>query len=68
MRSPSAGDQRLAGIGEALAQPVDPEPPVRVEHHLDDGRIFEQAGDGGPERRAQHARAARDRFAARMMM
>ena len=56
------GRQTLAGIGQPFGQPVDPEPAVGVEHHLDDGGVFQKRGDGGPERRAQHARAARDRF------
>ncbi len=36
-------DRRLAGIGQALRQPVDPEPPIGVEHHLDDRGIFQKA-------------------------
>ena len=56
------GDQALAGIREPFRKPVDPEPAVGVEHHLDDRRVFEEAGDGGTERGAQHARAADDRF------
>ena len=54
--------QPLARIGEPARQPVDPEPPVGVQHHLDDGRVFEEGGDRRSERGAQHARAARDRF------
>ena len=30
--------QTLAGIGKAARQPVDPEPAVGIEHHLDDAR------------------------------
>ena len=62
MRSPSAARQALARIGQSARQPVDPEPAVGVEHHLDDRGVFEKAGDRRPERGAQHARAARDRF------
>ena len=56
------GRETLAGIGKAARQPVDPEPAVGVEHHLDDGRIFEPGRDRRAERGAQHARAARDNF------
>ena len=62
MRSPSAGDKQLAGVGQAFGQAVDPEPPVGVEHHLDDGGVFQKRGDGRPERGAQHARTACDRL------
>ena len=47
----------LAGIREAARQPVDPEPAVGIEHHLDDRRVFELGGDRRSERGAQHARA-----------
>ena len=56
------GRQALTGIGEPFGQPVDPEPPVGVEHHLDDRGVFQKPAIGGPERRAQHARAAKDRL------
>ena len=56
------GRQRGAGIGEPFGQPVDPEPPVGIEHDLDNHRVFQKPGDGGPERRAQHPRAAGHRF------
>ena len=51
-----------AGILEAARQPVDPEPAVGIEHHLDDAGVFEIAGDGRSERGAQHARAAGEGF------
>lgn len=35
-----------------------PEPPVRVQHHLDDASILEPGGDARPKCRAQHACAA----------
>ncbi len=54
--------QSLTRIGQALREPVDPEPPVRVEHHLDDRRVFQETGDGRAEGGAQHARAAKDRL------
>jgi hypothetical protein len=34
----------------------------RVQHHLDDGGVFQKAGDGRAERGAQHPRAARQAF------
>ena len=49
-------------IGKPLGKPVDPEPPIGVEHHLDDRGIFQKRGDRGPEGCAQHARTAKDRF------
>ena len=52
------GRQAFSGIGQSARQPVDPEPPIGVEHHLDDGRVFEEGGDRRTERGAQHARAA----------
>ena len=52
------GGETLAGVRQAPRQPVDPEPAVGIEHHLDDRWVFEQAGDRRPERGAQHARAA----------
>ncbi len=51
-----------AGILEPARQPVDPEPAVGIEHHLDDAGVFEVAGDRRPERGAQHARAAGEGF------
>ena len=53
-----SGGQRASAILEPARQPVDPEPAVRIEHHLDDRRVFEEGGDRGAERGAQHARAA----------
>lgn len=56
------GRQSFTGVGKALREPVDPEPPIGVEHHLDDRGIFQKGGDRRPESRAQHARTAKDRF------
>ena len=42
------GRQALAGVGKPSRQPVDPQPPIGVEHHLDDRWIFQEAGDRGP--------------------
>ena len=50
--------QQLTRIGKPFGKPVDPEPPIGIEHHLDDRGVFQKAGDGGAERGAQHARAA----------
>ena len=52
----------LARIAQAACQPVDPQPAVGIEHHLDNRRIFEPAGDGRSERAAQHARTTQNRF------
>ena len=43
---------RPAAILQPPRQPVYPEPAVGVEHHFDDRRVFEEAGDGGAERGA----------------
>ena len=52
------GGEALARVGQPAGQPVDPEPPVGVQHNLDDVRVFEEGGDRRSEGRAQHARAA----------
>jgi hypothetical protein len=36
--------------------------PIWVEHHFDDGGIFQIAGDRGSKRGAQHARATGESF------
>ena len=46
-------------IGDPCAEPVDPQPPVGIEHDLDDRGIFKPGGDLRSQRGAQHARAAR---------
>ncbi len=56
------GIEPFARVGEAVRKAVDPEPPVWVQHHLDDDGIVEEAGDGGAERRAQHPCATRSRL------
>src|SRR5260370_376515 len=61
-RSPSAAEQSLTRVGQTLSQPVDPEATVWVQHHLDDGGVFEPAGNRWPQCGAQHAGAAGDRF------
>jgi hypothetical protein len=54
------GRQSLPGIGQPFRETVDPDAPVGVQHHLDDGSVFEEAGDGWSQRGAQHPRAARE--------
>ena len=54
--------QAFAGIGQAFGEAVDPQPSVRVQHHLDDACVFEETADGRTERGAQHPRAACDPF------
>ena len=50
------------GVLKPARQPVDPEPAIGIEHHLDDAGVFEIAGDRGAKRGAQHARAAGEGF------
>jgi len=53
------GREPLAGVGEAGGEPIDPEPAVRVEHHLDDGGLLEPGRDRRTQRGAKHAGAPR---------
>ena len=62
MRSASAAVMRQPVSSSPPDEPVDPEPAVGIEHHLDDGRIFEIGSDRWAERGAQHARAASEGF------
>ena len=62
MRSPSAGVSTAPVSNRPSDKPVDPQPSIRIEHHLDDAGIFEKRGDGRPERGAQHAGTACDRL------
>ena len=57
-----SGGELYARISEAVAQPVDPKTSVRIEHHLDNRRVFEPCGDVGPQRRSEHACATGERF------
>ncbi len=50
--------QTLAGVGQPFGQPIHPDPPVRVQHHFDDGGVLQQGRQDRPERGAQHPRAA----------
>ena len=52
------GRNAAAGVFQSARQPVDPEPAIGIEHHLDDAGVFEIAGDRRSQRGAQHARAA----------
>ena len=56
------GREARARVLEPALQPIEPKPPVGIEHDLDDALVVEPLGDLRPQRRAQHARAARDRF------
>lgn len=51
-----------ARFGETFAQPVDPQTPVRIEHHLDNRRVFEPCGYVGPQSGSEHACAASESF------
>ncbi len=44
------GGQQLAGVADAFAQPIEPQPPVRIQHHLDNGRSSSQVEIDGPTR------------------
>jgi hypothetical protein len=54
--------QPFAGLRKPIRQPVDPDAAIRIEHDLNDARIFKPCRDRRPQRGAQHARAARDCF------
>lgn len=56
------GREDLAGVDQPLTDPIDPQPTVGIEHHLDDRDILEPARDGRSQRRTQHPRAALGRF------
>ena len=56
------GRETLTRIGQSFGQPIDPQPAIGIEHHLDDARVFEPGGDRRTERGAQHARTARGRL------
>jgi hypothetical protein len=45
IRSPSGGSQPFAAIRDAFAEPVDPQPPVGIEHHFDDGWLGQPVRD-----------------------
>lgn len=49
-------DQYVVRCDKTFLQTIDPQTPVRVQHHFNDAGIFEIAGDGRTERRAEHAR------------
>ena len=54
--------QSLARISQPFGETINPDAPVRVQHHLDDGNVFQKPREGWTERRSQHARAARVTF------
>ena len=56
------GRQTHSRVCQAGREPVEPEPSVRVQHDLDDCRIFQPGADRRAERRPQHARAAKRAF------
>jgi hypothetical protein len=62
-----AGRQPLPGIDKSNCQPIDPEPTVGVEHHLDDFSIFQPQRDRRTQCCPQHARATRRRLVIEMM-
>ena len=56
------GRHPLAGVFESPCEPVDPQAAVGVEHHLDDGRLFQPGRDRRPECGPQHAGATQCGF------
>ena len=54
--------QCFAGINQATRQPVNPQPPIGIEHDLDDRVIFQVAGNRRAKRATQHSRTARIRL------
>lgn len=39
---------RLACVRQTFGKPVDPQTPVRVQHHFNDGWVFQKTCNGGP--------------------
>src|SRR3546814_14726571 len=54
--------EQFTRVGKPSGKPVDPEPPIGVEHHPVDRGVFQKPGDRRPEGRATHARTAKDRL------
>jgi hypothetical protein len=44
------GSQSFASVRQTFCQSVDPQATVRIEHHLDDRRVFKPRADRRPER------------------
>jgi hypothetical protein len=49
-------------VCQPFGQPVDPDAAIRIEHDLDNRRVFKPRGDRRPQRGTQHARATSDCF------
>jgi len=54
--------QPFAGVRKPVGKPFNPDAAIRIEHDLDDRRIFGLAGDRGSQHRVQHAGPMRHRF------
>ncbi len=50
--------QQFARVADTFAEPIEPKPAVRVQHHFYDGGIVQPSSDRRPERGAQHPCAA----------
>ena len=61
IRSTLAADRASPRVDAALAEPVEPQAPVGVDHDLDDRGIGERGGDRRPHGGAQHRAAAAQR-------
>lgn len=59
---PVSSREALSRVRQAARQPINPQPAIGVEHHLDDRGVLQISRNGGAERAAEHARAARDRL------
>jgi len=64
---PIRGRHYFSGVCQTIRQPVDPQPAIRIEHHLNDRWIFQKARDCWAERRAEHTRPTRDRLRLKRM-
>ena len=38
-------DQHVVSRDKSFAKPIDPQPAIGIQHHFDDGGVFEIAGD-----------------------
>ena len=54
--------ETAAGVFKSAGKAIDPEMSVRIEHDLDDVRIFEIAGNRWSKGSAQHACTAQEGF------
>ena len=58
MRSTSAGTNRVPVSIRPIAETVQPQGAIRIDHHFDDGRVEQRRGNIRAHSRAQHVAAA----------